>query len=141
THHSDRFAYDAVTVEPRPVQDPLEIWFGGHGPKALDRVARLGDGWLTAGIDPETADRARQRIEELAAVHGRTVAPEHFWNSLPVARATVPEATRQQMQALYPGRRVEDLLPVGVEGLRDHLGRHLEAGLSKFVLRLSDPSD
>jgi probable F420-dependent oxidoreductase len=141
THHSDRFAYDAVTVDPRPVQDPLEIWFGGHGPKALDRVARLGDGWLTAGIDPETADRARQRIEELAAVHGRTVDPEHFGISLPVARATVPEATRQQMEALYPGRRVEDLLPIGVEGLRDHLGRHLEAGLSKFVLRLSDPSD
>jgi alkanesulfonate monooxygenase SsuD/methylene tetrahydromethanopterin reductase-like flavin-dependent oxidoreductase (luciferase family) len=120
THHSDRFEYDAVEVEPRPVQHPLEIWFGGHGPKALDRVGRLGDGWLTAGIDPETAGRARLRIEESAAV---------------------PDAARRQMEALYPGRRVEDLLPVGVEGLRDHLGRHVEAGLSKFVLRLSDPSD
>jgi hypothetical protein len=25
--------------------------------------------------------------------------------------------------------------------VRDHVGRHLDAGLSKFVLRLSDPAD
>jgi len=140
THHGDRFDYESVVVEPRPRQDPLEIWFGGHGPKALDRVGRLGDGWLTAGIDPETAGRARLRIDEAAAAHGRTIDPEHFGISLPVAGAAVPEATRRQMEVLYPGRRVEDLLPVGAEGVRDHLGRHVEAGLSKFVLRLSDPA-
>ncbi len=141
TSHTDHVAVDAVAVEPRPVQDPLEIWFGGHGPKALDRVGRLGDGWLTAGIDPETAGRARRTIEEVATRCGRAVDPEHFGISLPVARRSLSEGTRRQMEALYPGRRVEDLLPVGAEGLRDHLGRHLEAGLSKFVLRLSDPSD
>ena len=141
THHSERFGVDEVVVEPRPVQDPLEIWFGGHGPKALDRVGRLGDGWLTAGIDPETAGRARQTIERAAAEHGRTVDPEHFGISLPVARQALTEAARQQMEALYPGRRAEDLLPVGAEGVGDHLARHRGAGLSKFVLRLSDPTD
>jgi probable F420-dependent oxidoreductase len=141
THHSDRFDLDEVVLEPRPVQEPLEIWFGGHGPKALDRVGRVGDGWLTAGIDPATAARGRETIEAAAAAHGRTVDTEHFGISLPVARHGVSEEARAQLGALYPGRSVEELLPVGAEGLRDHLARHVEAGLSKFVLRLSDPTD
>ena len=141
THRSDRFDLEAVSVEPRPVQEPLEIWFGGRGPKALDRVARLGDGWLTAGIGPEEAGRARATIERIAAEHGRVVDPEHFGISLPVARAGVPESTRRQLEALYPDKAVEEVLPVGEEGLRDHLGRHVEAGLSKFVLRVADPGD
>ena len=135
THHSERVDVDDVSVEPRPVQDPLEIWFGGHGPKALDRVARLGDGWLTAGIGPETAAEARTTILDRAAELGRELDPEHFGISLPYARHGIPEASRRQMEALYPGRRVENLLPVGADGLDDHLARHLEAGLSKFVLR------
>jgi len=141
THAGPAGSFAAARVEPRPVQQPLELWFGGHGPKALDRVGRLGDGWLTAGIDPEAAGRARLAIEQAAVAHGRTVDPEHFGISLPAARATVPETTRAQMAALYPGRRVEDLLPVGAEALRDHLARHVEAGLSKFVVRLVDPGD
>ena len=141
THHSDRFDFDAVAVEPRPHQEPLEVWLGGRGPKALDRVARVGDGWLTAGIDPDAARRGRETIEEAAAGYGRVVDPEHFGISLPVARRGLSDAARRQLGSLYPGQRAEDILPVGAEGLRDHLGRHVEAGLSKFVLRLSDPTD
>ena len=119
----------------------LEIWFGGHGPKALDRVGRVGDGWLTAGIDPATAARGREAIEAVAAANGRAVDPEHFGISLPVARHGVSDEARAQLAALYPGREPEELLPVGFDGVRDHLARHVEAGLSKFVLRLSDPTD
>ncbi|MGR8919586.1 MAG: LLM class flavin-dependent oxidoreductase, partial [Gammaproteobacteria bacterium] len=42
------FVFDAVEVAPRPLQAPLEIWFGGRSKAALERVARSGDGWLTA---------------------------------------------------------------------------------------------
>ena len=135
------FDLEGVAVEPRPVQEPLEVWLGGRGPRALERVARIGDGWLTAGIGPDDAGRGRATIERLAAEHGRVVDPEHFGISLPVARSSVPEAARRQMEALYPGQPLEDVLPIGAEGLRDHLGRHVEAGLSKFVLRLADPTD
>jgi probable F420-dependent oxidoreductase len=48
-------ALRGVGLAPRPVQRPIPIWIGaGADPRALDRVARLGDGWLPVGTDPRT---------------------------------------------------------------------------------------
>ena len=44
-HHSTRWSFTALAAPARPVQDPLEIWLGGRGPKALERVGRIADGW------------------------------------------------------------------------------------------------
>jgi probable F420-dependent oxidoreductase len=33
-------------IKPLPVQQPIPIWFGGYDDRVLDRVARLGDGWM-----------------------------------------------------------------------------------------------
>ena len=33
-------------INPRPVQQPLPLWFGGHAEPVLRRIARLGDGWF-----------------------------------------------------------------------------------------------
>ena len=58
-HHSDRFSFAKLTVHPRPVQDPLELWLGGSGPKALARAGRLADGWLGAALTASEAGLAR----------------------------------------------------------------------------------
>lgn len=36
----------AAGLNPMPLQQPIPIWFGGHHEKVLQRVARLGDGWM-----------------------------------------------------------------------------------------------
>ena len=36
---------DKASINPRPSQQ-IPIWFGGSAPALLDRVARLGDGWI-----------------------------------------------------------------------------------------------
>jgi alkanesulfonate monooxygenase SsuD/methylene tetrahydromethanopterin reductase-like flavin-dependent oxidoreductase (luciferase family) len=46
------------------VQDPLPIWIGGNGTKAMRRAATLGDGWLPMSVD--TAEAAVSRTPELA---------------------------------------------------------------------------
>ncbi|MFC1878852.1 LLM class F420-dependent oxidoreductase [Chloroflexota bacterium] len=33
-------------LNPLPVQRPIPIWFGGHAAAVLERVARMGDGWM-----------------------------------------------------------------------------------------------
>lgn len=58
-------------IAPLPTE-PVEVWIAGHAAPALDRAARLGDGWLAG---PEATDeRARKLIvayRERCAVHGR----------------------------------------------------------------------
>jgi probable F420-dependent oxidoreductase len=36
-------------ISPRPVQQPLPVWFGGRHPDALRRAVDHGDGWMGAG--------------------------------------------------------------------------------------------
>ena len=119
----------------RPVQDPLEVWLGGRGPKALERVGRIADGWLGALIDPDEARAARVAIQQSAERAGRVFDPEHFGISIAYAR----EAPTDEQTLILRARRQDVdplvLLPVGASALRSLLGRYVDAGLSKFVLR------
>jgi alkanesulfonate monooxygenase SsuD/methylene tetrahydromethanopterin reductase-like flavin-dependent oxidoreductase (luciferase family) len=63
------FDYDGITVGPAPIQDPLEIWLGGNGPKGLELTASHGDGWLAARATPAQAEQSRRTIETLCARH------------------------------------------------------------------------
>lgn len=134
-HRSERWTFDHLAAVARPVQDPLEVWLGGRGPQALDRVGRIADGWLGAHLTPLESETALRQIQEAASRAGREVDPEHFGMSIPYARA-VPDA---ELLAPLAGRRrdVDPLafVPVGRTGLRDFIGGYLEAGLSKFVVR------
>jgi probable F420-dependent oxidoreductase len=119
----------------RPVQDPLEVWLGGRGPKALERVGRIADGWLGALVDPDEARAGRVAIQQSAERAGRAFDPEHFGISIAYAREAL---TDEQSLILRARRHDVDpllLLPVGADALRALLDRYLDAGLSKFVLR------
>jgi len=50
---------DGVRVAPT-TPEPLEVWIGGHAPAAIDRAARLGDGWILApwATDDQAAELA-----------------------------------------------------------------------------------
>jgi alkanesulfonate monooxygenase SsuD/methylene tetrahydromethanopterin reductase-like flavin-dependent oxidoreductase (luciferase family) len=53
--------------------EPLEVWIGASAPPAIDRAARLGDGFL-AGPEatPEEAQELITTYREACARHGRT---------------------------------------------------------------------
>jgi len=128
-------AQDVPDAVVRPVQDPLEVWLGGRGPKALERVGRVADGWLGALVDPDEARAGRLAIQQSAERAGRVFDPEHFGISIAYAREAL---TDEQALALRARRQDVDpllLLPVGADALRTLLDRYLDAGLSKFVLR------
>jgi probable F420-dependent oxidoreductase len=125
----------AALAAAHPLQDPLEAWLGGRGPKALDRAGRIADGWLGALVTPAEAPAARERIQASAANAGRQVDPEHFGMSIPYVR-TEPEP--EQLAALTARRSdvdPRDLIGVGSAGLRALVRGYIDAGLSKFVVR------
>src|SRR3954447_15135545 len=128
-HHSDLWNFSAISVNPTPVQRPLEIWLGGIGPAALTRVGQCAAGWLGAALTPSEAGVARTRIEESASAAERSIDPEHFGISLGYARVEADRATLAGLKARRPDARPEDLLPVGAAGLRDAICRYVDEGL------------
>lgn len=139
THHSERWSFSELDSAGRPVQDPLEVWLGGRGPQALDRVGRVADGWLGAQLTPAETGVARERIVQAATRAGREIDPEHFGLSIPYAHGEPPaEALRS-----IAGRRGDidprGLLPAGADGLRAFIAGCIDGGLSKFVVRPSGP--
>jgi probable F420-dependent oxidoreductase len=134
-HHSSRWSFTALAAPVCPLQAPLEAWLGGRGPKALERVGRIADGWLGAQLTPEEARVACRRIEDSAERAGRQFDPEHFGMSIAYAR-TIPEpAVLRAGRARRTDIDPLEFVPVGEHGLRSLLVRYIDAGLSKFVLR------
>ena len=61
-------------LNPLPVQRPTPIWFGGRAPEVLERMARLGDGWMSNERTPEDARPMYETIQRLLAEAGRDPA-------------------------------------------------------------------
>lgn len=59
-------------LNPLPVQRPIPIWLGGHADAVLERVARLGDGWLPNHRTADAAADALAKLDGFLAQHGRT---------------------------------------------------------------------
>jgi len=126
---------EGVVLDPLPIQQPLEIWLGGSLPSALDRCGRVGDGWLPAMITPADCRTGRERIEAVAAEHGRHIDPEHFGVSIGYSLTGLPAGIEAALRDRAAREDLSSVVPVGPSALRDLLEAYLEAGFSKFVLR------
>ena len=61
-------------INPRPVQQPIPVWFGGGAPQVVRRIARMGDGWFPQ-FQPDGAGQERiAEMRELAKDYGRNPA-------------------------------------------------------------------
>jgi len=59
-------------ILPRPVNGNIPIWFGGSDDRVLDRMARLGDGWMVNQRAPEDVKTAWEKASEALQRHGRS---------------------------------------------------------------------
>ena len=70
-HRPSPYRVTAARIAPLP-HEPVEVWVAGHAGPAIDRAARLGDGWLAgpAATDDQAAELVAAYWER-CAVHGR----------------------------------------------------------------------
>jgi probable F420-dependent oxidoreductase len=71
-HHGEFYDFRPIKLNPGA---RLAILIGGHNDRSLERAARLGDGWLPAGMSREHLAAAIQRISELRKRYGRDHLP------------------------------------------------------------------
>jgi alkanesulfonate monooxygenase SsuD/methylene tetrahydromethanopterin reductase-like flavin-dependent oxidoreductase (luciferase family) len=74
---------EVTTDEPLPLRaaragplppEPVDVWIAASAPAAIDRAARLGDGWIAApGLTPSQAAEQIQQYRSACSEHGRPV--------------------------------------------------------------------
>ena len=75
TFHGEHYHVPPVMSIPGSVQRPHPpILIGGTSQAALQRVARLGDGWLSTGLRPEHLHERLAVLDRLCQTHGRRLA-------------------------------------------------------------------
>jgi probable F420-dependent oxidoreductase len=52
-HHGKTYDFDGIQFYPKPVQQPLPIWVGGHTRRALRRTAKYGHCWHPTRQTPD----------------------------------------------------------------------------------------
>jgi probable F420-dependent oxidoreductase len=125
----------------QPPAKPVDIWLGGSAPGALRRVGRFGDGWLASFLTPAEAGADREAIQVAAAQAGREIEPDHFGISLAVGPDGLPPALEEVIRQRRPGADPADLAAGSWAQARRLIEQHVEAGLTKFVIRPAGLAD
>ncbi len=133
----DRFGLTNARASPCP-PEPVEVWVGASAPSAIDRAARLGDGWLAAPwAVPKEAARQLELYREACRRHGRAVGVSAIRRDVYVGETSAEaEATAGPTIARgYRGFSPEALIvgdPSNVAAALNELG---EIGYDEVVVR------
>jgi len=162
SHHGRFYQFEGVTIEPRPIQNPLPIWIASNptgltwrdGASASDaavergfrRVARLADGWMTNKVSPAEFRGQWGRITAMAREEGRDPARlgSALYHNLNVNedRAAGLEESKAFLDTYYSSR----FSPAFVEGWTvagsprrciEELRAYFDAGLTHVALRMT----
>jgi probable F420-dependent oxidoreductase len=142
-HDGERFHYEAVSVRPKPLQQPPDVWLGGLAPSELRRIGRLGDGWLPSFCTPADIERSRPVVQAAAADAGRELDAEHWGALVAYTEGPIPDLVSAAIAARRPDLdQPSDVIASGIDGLRHRLEAFVAAGASKFVIvPLTEPEN
>lgn len=73
-YDGDYHRIDKASILPRPAKS-VPVWFGGSAPALIDRVARLGDGWIPLGGANEKTKAVIDAIHAKRQSYGRQGLP------------------------------------------------------------------
>src|SRR5919109_2013775 len=161
--HKGRFyEFEGVTIQPRPVQNPMPIWIasnptgltwkdGASAPspaveRGLRRVARFADGWMTNKVTPEEFKSQWARIQAMAREDGRDPAKigAALYHNININESR--QAALDESKALLDKYYTSSFSMKFVEGFTtagspkqciDELKAYFAAGLDHITLRMT----
>jgi hypothetical protein len=91
---------------------------------------------------PAEVEAGWATINRVAAEHDRAIEGEHLGVLVIYVRGELPDPVAAVVADRRPGLDPRDVVPTGVDGLRNQLERFIGVGASKFVVvPLADPDD
>jgi probable F420-dependent oxidoreductase len=142
------YSFDDVTIVPKPIQTPTPpVWIGGRSAAAIKRTARLGDGWLPAGITPQECGFGIEEIQKIASSdYNRSIPEDHFGVALSCYVSENGEEIDKSILAnirLRHDTSQESYTAIGTpEEIIRTIISYQKVGVSKFVLQpLARPGD
>lgn len=111
------FQFDEIGCFPQPGRKTIPIWIGGHTPRALRRVAELGDGWHAAFTSLEKLEEGLGHLKAECARIGRRFEDLIITLRAGLSIRNESSASRRPLQGT-PEEIVEDLrryLALGVQ--------------------------
>lgn len=140
----------AARVAPLP-PEPVEVWIGAAALPAIDRAARMGDGWLAnANVTPDEARELAAAYRDACARHGRTPTAVAIRRDVHVGADTA-DAARVAEPIITAGYRgfppsastygspqevADQLAAYGAMGYTDIIVRHLAEDQAEVLLSL-----
>jgi alkanesulfonate monooxygenase SsuD/methylene tetrahydromethanopterin reductase-like flavin-dependent oxidoreductase (luciferase family) len=130
-----RFSFANARVNPIP-PEPVEFWMGSVAEPALDRGARLAEGWLASpSLTREQAARALSYYQERCTVHQRTPTAVAIRRDIYVA-ASQDEADRVlQASAGYRGFPEGAVVCGTIETVAGAFRELAETGFTDVIVR------
>ena len=143
------YPLSGMTLEPRPVQQPVPIWLSSNWvQRGLKRVAAQGDGWITNVPSTEMFTKCWDRIEEKGQELSRDVSriPRALYISVNLNDEDEALAEGDGFMRSYYGIPYEvvskQLLCVfgPAQKAIDIIERYKEAGANYFIVRFASPN-
>jgi probable F420-dependent oxidoreductase len=94
------FSFPPFAALPRPAQGTIPIWIGGHTPRALRRVAELGDGWHAAFASAAEMTKGIAALGEACKRTGRDVTSLTLSARLGLPARQDPQALLGELRTL-----------------------------------------
>jgi probable F420-dependent oxidoreductase len=154
SYHGEWVSFDDMYFGPTPARPP-PLLVGGNHERAIERAARLGDGWHPLFTSPELYARGRARINQIRAREGLVSRPFTFSYSCAQTRMLArgespPQTFSQKIQAPGDYEYIPEAgrAPDGrqrfigtAEELRGDIAAFAAAGVDQIVLRFAMPQD
>jgi len=90
TYKDENFAFENITIEPKPVGGPVPFWYCGATPRSARLAAEYADGWMPGRISLRTMEQRITTMRDLTERNGRPVP------TVAVIPPTSVEATREE---------------------------------------------
>jgi alkanesulfonate monooxygenase SsuD/methylene tetrahydromethanopterin reductase-like flavin-dependent oxidoreductase (luciferase family) len=134
---SRRFQVSEASLALRPAE-PVEVWIGASASPAIDRAARLSEGWIASpGLTREEAREQADFYRERCAAHGKPPGAVVLRRDIYVGE-TSAEARAVRQEALnrgYRGIPAEALIAGSVEEVAEELRAFGELGYTEILVR------